>query len=81
MLAIKDTLAHEDAAARLRHVIDELRSRDSETQRRESIAALEQRQLSAEEELQVLNELVSESESGRVFPHPRMGSCLDRGCP
>lgn len=68
----KDELAQEDAAVRLRHVLDELNSRDLETQRRQAVAALDQ-QLSPEEELQILNDLVERERKRQGIPAPTDG--------
>lgn len=69
----KEPLAQEDAAARLRRLIDDLQMRADATQRRQTMAALEQRKLSEEEELGVLQDLIEKERKRQGIPAPTDG--------
>jgi hypothetical protein len=71
--SVKEPWAHEDAAARLRQLLDDLRYRTEERAGRERLAAIEARRVTDEEELAILNELLDRERKRHGIPAPTDG--------
>ncbi len=69
----KEEAAQEDAATRLRRLLDGIRDRQQESSRRELVAGLEKRQFKDDEELDVLQQLVAEERRRQGIPAPTDG--------
>lgn len=69
----KEEAAQEDAATRLRRLLDGILDRQSESSHRELVAGLEQRQFEDQEELEVLNQLLKEKQRRQGIPAPTDG--------
>ncbi len=69
----KEEAAQEDAATRLRRLLDGILDRQTESSRRELVAGLEQRQFEDQEELDVLRQLVEEERRRHGIPAPTDG--------
>ena len=69
----KEKHVQEDAAARLSWLIDHLRSRREADQGRAQQAALEQRNLGEDEELDLLQQLVEQERKRQGIPAPTDG--------
>lgn len=69
----KEEEAQEDAATRLRRLLDGILDRQTESSGRELVAGLEQRQFEDQEELDVLNQLLKEKQRRQGIPAPTDG--------
>ena len=69
----KEKHVQEDAASRLRWLIDHLRGRREADQGREKQAALEQKSLGEDEELDLLQQLVEQERKRQGIPAPTDG--------
>ena len=69
----KEEEAQEDAAIRLRRLLDGISDRQHESSRRELVAGLEQRQFEDQEELDVLKKLHEEEQRRHGIPAPTDG--------
>ena len=71
--AEKETLAHEDAAARLRQTLDTLARQSEDREHRDKLAELEEGKVSDQDAVAFLNDLVERNRKRQGIPAPTDG--------